>query len=97
MICPRCSGEKIQVVLGCPGARILEIACSDCNGTGVVDDRYFDWVWDGDQMKERRRKEGLTLSRFCNRAKMDAAAVSRMERGLDDPRPLIDWWEKQEG
>jgi RecJ-like exonuclease len=89
MICPQCQGEGKRIVFGCPGFVMKEIECDQCRGTGSLDESAKHFMEQAERFRADRRAAGMTLRKFCERTGMDVVAVSRMERGLDDPTPII--------
>lgn len=85
MQCPSCLGEKTVTVLACPGARIVDITCETCKGIGVIDDNFPEWRKRGRELKMRRMEPYTDLVKMSELLRIDVVALSRMERGLQDP------------
>jgi len=93
MKCPKCGSKgEVEVVGlfclrpddGCDSARLL--LCPDCFGTGEVDDRVTEWKVAGAAMRAERLARGMTLRAEAARRGITASELSRMERGLVEPK-----------
>ena len=91
MRCPVCEGRRTRTVLACPGARLLQVGCDACHATGVVDDQYLTWHAQGKQCKTMRMDPYMDMRAVAEAMGITPTEVSRMERGLDDPAPLLAW------
>ena len=92
MICPTCDGERGTIVVACgsQGCRVRAMPCSTCDGTGAVDDRYPAWKLQGKLCKDWRcRSVYRNFWQIGELTGLDVVAISRMERGLNDPAPLL--------
>ena len=86
MECPTCRGARqIINLFGYSVNRPGELPCHDCNGTGQVDDRFPEWLKQGQKLKDGRIARRETLLNFCRRTGVDYSLRSRQERGLSDP------------
>ena len=83
--CPQCDGFGELFGLGCPGLKPVSFKCDLCAGTGVIDDKQRLWRLQGQKLKDRRIKMGISLRRCAKRYKLDAGNLSKMERGVIKP------------
>jgi hypothetical protein len=93
MICPQCYGNKVTIGFACPGFRPIELECDMCRGTGEIGDEQVLWIKLGELCKDARRERGIVMRQFALESGIDASAVSRMERGVDDPASLLKLWD----
>ena len=78
MICPNCNGDGYNTGFI---RRDVRIECDICKGKKVLPQ----WtVYDparGEQLKQGRLEEGLTLKRYCQAFKVSVTERSKQERG----------------
>ena len=87
MICPACQGKK--KILGlfpikdgeCFNPPIVEVSCSHCNGTGVVDDKTPQWIKEGEKLREARLHADMNLRDASKSLNVDVSHLSHMELG----------------
>jgi hypothetical protein len=69
----------------------MQVECDACHATGVVDDQYPAWHAQGKQCKAMRMDPYMDMCAVAKAMGITPHEVSRMERGLDDPAPLLAW------
>lgn len=90
MKCPTCLGLKKLLLFPFMGSHntdkaYVESTCYDCDGAGIVDDKYPQWKRKGELLKQARIRRRETLRNFCKRTGEDPSTRSRMERGFVKP------------
>lgn len=80
MKCPNCKHGKIYG-FGCPDFKPIKIVCDICKGTGKLPE---DIIYDperGEEQKNCRVKQKITLRDAAKKLKMSALELSKRERG----------------
>lgn len=77
--CRPCRGSGEVTVYACPGFIAREVRCSDCRGTGKIDDARAEELNAGLRRRADRLKRGLSQRQEAERLGMDVVAYSRME------------------
>lgn len=79
LICPQCNGLGVIYISG---------FCELCNATGKITRKQKQDFWKirGLIMKEWRKNQGYTLEDVRKKYGIDPGNLSRMERGLSNPK-----------
>ncbi len=96
--CPECNGLGIIPAFLKP----ISIPCQMCNGAGKVKDKHLKWRLLGQELRDYRLNVlRLTLRKAAKQFGIDAANLSKMERGILKPQPiygaLTAWNNRKEG
>ena len=83
--CPRCEGAGNAIGLALSKGKVIEMTCPWCEGTGSVERRVITWIERGVVLKQSRLDRHTTLREESKRRGIDAATLSRAERGIIDP------------
>jgi len=90
-LCPACNGFgkhfsrpiKINDYI-----KSVHITCDLCEGTGQIDNRKWYWRALGYELKNIRLAKGISLRAAAKMLGVDASNLSKMERGVVEPRNL---------
>jgi len=85
--------ERAVVCDECGGAKLIgRTPCPECRGTGLLPAEREEWRRRGDDCRTVREQMHQTLGDAAYALDLTAAAVARMEAGLDCPEPLERHW-----
>lgn len=91
MKCPDCENgftiaSHVRYADG-TGAFGVQMECDRCQGTGFAPDEMAAWIAKGREMRDRRVNiDRRTLREEAKRRGVDVVTLSKMERGVIEPR-----------
>ena len=81
MNCPDCKGVGKVYGFGCPGFRLIELPCTNCEGTGQVDASYVARKIEGERFRQARLDRRETVRQCAVRLGVNPAELSHYEHG----------------
>lgn len=95
IVCDVCHGSTFVSVWvdGPRGPGFTENAtCPECNGTGSIKAAVLQWRLRGRDCRKVREDMRRTIIEQAYLMHVQVAYVDRMERGAEDPKPLMRYW-----
>lgn len=88
--CPECKGEGSINGFDCPGFKQVSISCRVCKGAKQISKEQVRWIEAGHEMRESRRKQGVSVREQAKIFGMSASDYSEMEFGIRRPFTVAD-------
>lgn len=90
-ICKQCDGFGeifSRPILIAGKVSSASIKCDMCNGTGKIEDIKLLWIAQGKKLKELRLSKNVSLRAAAIKLNVDASNLSKMERGIIQPKNI---------
>ncbi|HNP06588.1 MAG TPA: hypothetical protein PKN99_03125 [Cyclobacteriaceae bacterium] len=85
--CQQCNGTG-KIFFRPNSKNVPFFDCDMCEGTGKHKLNLLWWVW-GEMIKDWRFRNKITLRECSRKYQIDASNISKMERGIIKPHPML--------
>lgn len=82
--CPQCSGRGFVGLWKFP--KSITINCDMCDGKSEIPEYQLKWIKKGKLLSSYRKKLKITLAQASKLTKIDVITLSKIERGIIEPK-----------